>query len=56
MPWDCQGGALHHKKGGKWSKKEDTKSHEDCMKKKKWLYANHGKEQNSELAKQLARH
>lgn len=56
MPWDCKGGVLQHKKGGKWSKKENTKSHADCMKKKNWLYANYGKDHGNELTNALARH
>lgn len=32
MPYKCEGANLMHQKGGKWSVKQHTKSHENCVK------------------------
>jgi len=39
MPYRCDGNKLMHKKDGKWTLKQTTKSHANCVKAMGLLYA-----------------
>ena len=52
MPYRCDGSNLMHKKGGKWSVKQHTKSHENCIKAMQLLQGlEHGTIKKGEVGK-----